>query len=582
MRRFEFWNVTTRVSAMTALSLALVLSACDDEPEEMDGGRDAAMAPDTGVMPDAGMDDAGMDAAVPPDGGADAGMPDGGPDAAAVADAGPIGGGAATSAQIQAVRDEVDGPTDLAIDDAIVTYTKTAIGSDPAGFFLQAEPMGPAIFVRVDPATLTPPAEVGQVVDLRVTDITTEQGRREVVAIGAGSWNVDSSGHDVGFLAQDISSVDIETMLDDYESELITVTFQPRGGYRAAGTGFQKISVDTAALPASVNLALRLPETLVSTVVFEPGCRYTLTATPMWRLTIEAQIQAFEASEITRADCDTPVVTFASVVNERTAVVRFNRTIDATSVMASGAQFTIIDSTLATITVTGATAVAGQDYVLVTTGADMLAPTFYTVTVASTVLDTAGTGIDAAMNEETFVGYTPHLVINEVDYDQAGTDAAEFIEIHNPGLTAVSLTGITLYTINGMAGTAVQAMVDLTTNSEGLTSLPAGGYIVVLTTASTGVTVPTGIATIDLASTLQNDAEGIVVRGMGAGGCHDAVFYEAVPTAATFMGCNYEAGAATDPGAGSLARIPNGADSGDNSIDFRLVATPTPGAANMP
>jgi hypothetical protein len=35
----------------------------------------------------------------------------------------------------------------------------------------------------------------------------------------------------------------------------------------------------------------------------------------------------------------------------------------------------------------------------------------------------------------------PTLVINEVDYDQSSTDAAEFIELKNTGTEAVDLTG---------------------------------------------------------------------------------------------------------------------------------------------
>jgi hypothetical protein len=76
----------------------------------------------------------------------------------------------------------------------------------------------------------------------------------------------------------------------------------------------------------------------------------------------------------------------------------------------------------------------------------------------------------------------------------------------------------------------------------------------------------------------------VVVREAtgGPAGCHDAAFYEGIPTAAAFMGCSWEANAGTDPGVGSLSRIPNGADSHENGIDFRVTPTPTPGASNTP
>lgn len=556
----------------SVLVLLLVFAGCDDDDDDM---RDASMAPDTGVDMDAGMRDGGGDG--------DAEVPDGGggdDDAGPRPDAGPVGGGAATSAQIQAVR-ETTGPTDLLIEDAVVTYTKAGDG-DPAGFFLQAEQMGPAVFIRVDPATLTPPAEAGQVVDLRVNDVTTEQGRTEVTMIT--DWNVDSSGNDVGFLVQNVTDVDLPPMLDEFESELVTATVAPRGILRPAGTGFQKISVDTAGAPSSALMTLRLPNALAESFVFEPGCRYTVSATPLWRLTDEVQFSAFEAAELTRADCDAPVVTGAFALNERTVVVRFNRTIDPASVMADGSQFDVMTSGSIPVAVSGAMGVAGENFVFVETGADLGSGEFFTITVDATVQDTAGTGVDATMNSQIFEGYTPHLVVNEVDYDQPGDDTAEFIEIHNPGLNAIDLTGIEVHTINGAAGTVTQETIALVPNSASITSLPAGGYMLVLTPSSAGVTVPAGVPTVMLPGNLQNDEEGIVVLDPTAGAtvCHDAVFYEAIPTAPMYMTCLWEANAGTDPGAGSLSRIPDGFDSQENSVDFRLTPTPTPGATNTP
>lgn len=41
------------------------------------------------------------------------------------------------------------------------------------------------------------------------------------------------------------------------------------------------------------------------------------------------------------------------------------------------------------------------------------------------------------------------LVINEIDYDQAGTDTAEFIELFNTGVSTVSLDNYSIMLING-------------------------------------------------------------------------------------------------------------------------------------
>src|SRR5690242_540777 len=76
--------------------------------------------------------------------------------------------GAPQSDGIAAARAAADGTAlSLAIRGATVTYEKPQIGNpsnDPAGFTIQAVRPGPALFVAVDPATLTPIPAVGDVV----------------------------------------------------------------------------------------------------------------------------------------------------------------------------------------------------------------------------------------------------------------------------------------------------------------------------------------------------------------------------------------------------------------------------------
>lgn len=52
------------------------------------------------------------------------------------------------------------------------------------------------------------------------------------------------------------------------------------------------------------------------------------------------------------------------------------------------------------------------------------------------------------------------LVINELDYNQVGTDTAEYIELYNEGTTAVQLSDYTLYFING-AGESFDTNISL-------------------------------------------------------------------------------------------------------------------------
>ena len=73
------------------------------------------------------------------------------------------------------------------------------------------------------------------------------------------------------------------------------------------------------------------------------------------------------------------------------------------------------------------------------------------------------------------------LVINEVDYDQPGTDQGEFIELFNSGTDDILLDGVTLDLINGTNGSAYRSF-DL----AGLT-IGADAYLVLCDGASSVV-----------------------------------------------------------------------------------------------
>src|SRR6186713_2215166 len=71
------------------------------------------------------------------------------------------------------------------------------------------------------------------------------------------------------------------------------------------------------------------------------------------------------------------------------------------------------------------------------------------------------------------------LVINEIDSDTPGVDSAEFIEIHNPGVTPVGLDGWSLELVNGSGTPAVYDSIALPD-----VELAAGGYFVVCADAA--------------------------------------------------------------------------------------------------
>ena len=175
------------------------------------------------------------------------------------------------------------------------------------------------------------------------------------------------------------------------------------------------------------------------------------------------------------------------------------------------------------------------------------------------------------------VGGAGELVINEIDYDQPGTDAAEFIEIKNIGSGAVDLSGFALELVNGN-GTSVYNTIALPA-----VSLGAGEYFVVCGNAAT-------VFGCDLdaspdSNLVQNGSPDAVALTFG-GMIVDTVSYEGD------TGAPYTEGSGSgleDPGSGGaggpnenkgISRLPDGTDTDQNNVDL-ATACITPGAANV-
>jgi cysteine-rich repeat protein len=187
------------------------------------------------------------------------------------------------------------------------------------------------------------------------------------------------------------------------------------------------------------------------------------------------------------------------------------------------------------------------------------------------------------------------LVINEIDYDQPGTDNAEFVELLNTSSGPVDLTNLSLVFVNGgvtpnaeycaLTGTVPGCRVAL---SAAGASLAAGQYLVV---GAASVTVPTGVLKITLTGSIQNgnpDAVGIydsvqtkLIDSLSYGGSVTALISG---TSLAFQEGTGATTALTDSNvtAGSLSRKPNGFDSNNNAADFAFTTTSTPGAVNVP
>lgn len=178
-----------------------------------------------------------------------------------------------------------------------------------------------------------------------------------------------------------------------------------------------------------------------------------------------------------------------------------------------------------------------------------------------------------------------NLVVNEVDYDNPGSDFNEFIEIYNSGTTPVDLTGVLLSLVNGLTSTEY-ASIDL--SSAGV--LVPGGYLVV---ASAAVAVDPAAKVIlfpQASNNIQNGApDGLALVDSINGILLDALSYEGGITAATVTGITgavnlVEAPAtpAVDANAdGSLIRSPNGVDTDNAAADWVFTGFVTPGASNI-
>lgn len=163
------------------------------------------------------------------------------------------------------------------------------------------------------------------------------------------------------------------------------------------------------------------------------------------------------------------------------------------------------------------------------------------------------------------------LVINEVDYDQAGADSAEFVEILNNDSVPVNLGSYSIQMINGNLGGAAQYRL------FALPAVPlaAGDMFVLCSNNSTVINCDLDV-TPD-ADLIQNGAPDAIAL-LFNGGVIDTVSYEG-DTGAPYTETSGVGLVDTASGAQGISRCPNGADTDVNNVDFseRVI---TPGTAN--
>src|SRR3990172_9259407 len=245
------------------------------------------------------------------------------PDAPPRTDAPPVG-------DIQMARNAADGATSVPIAGAFVTYLKPAVGTDPAGFFIQKVQAGPALFVAVDPATLAPAPAVGDTVSFTVTAMGTAGMLRQATAVSG--WTRDASGGSVAALIRDLwAAADLATNVGAYESELVRLVGTVAGPFGFGGTGHQSAQLATAGITGDTNFNFRVPDGLRDTLDLAQTCAITINGTPLWRYNAQTQPSAWVAADVTVTSCPAPRVTAATAASATSVLVTFDRRIDPAS-----------------------------------------------------------------------------------------------------------------------------------------------------------------------------------------------------------------------------------------------------------
>ncbi len=184
---------------------------------------------------------------------------------------------------------------------------------------------------------------------------------------------------------------------------------------------------------------------------------------------------------------------------------------------------------------------------------------------------------------------TPRIVINEVDYDQIGTDTAEYIELFNPSAVPVSLAGLQVVLVNG-ATSVVYDSVDLSS----IGTLAPGRYHVI---AGPNVSVSGGAMKLDPVwsqDQIQNGMpDGVALIDGVTHTVIDAFSYEGAIADASLDGFPAPVSlvegtllpatvADSSSVTRSLCRLPNGSDTNDAATDWAACGTLTPGSENVP
>ena len=333
------------------------------------------------------------------------------------------------SEQIAAVKAAPNGAVNQEVSGVFVTYLKPLLGMDVAGFFVQAEAEGPAIFVAIDPESLSPSPQVGDEIEFTATAVGTSAGLKQITAIDNAA--LISTGNDIAPLVTDVSmATDLVANVGMYESRAIKISGNLTADFINAGFPQVATPIETMGL-TDPDLRLRMPSAVRETYDLEATCQVTADYGVMWRFNTVAQPSVYGAGDLMDMTCPAPTVAGAISTSLTDVVVTFSRRLDPASV--DPTDFTFDNGlTAAAVTVNG-------DSVTITT-TPQVPGTMYTLT-AMDLTDVLGAPLGMP-NTTMFNGYVPvaQMVFNEINANIGSQRDLVELLVTAPGST----NGITL------------------------------------------------------------------------------------------------------------------------------------------
>lgn len=317
------------------------------------------------------------------------------------------------------------GPVNIQIPQVLVTFVKPASLSEVAGFFVQTEQLGPALFVGVDPNLGGTRLQVGDRVSFRILEMSDAYGLPMAVYID--SVVIHARGESESPLLQDVTNAeDLVYNAYLYAAELVRATIRVENFFANDELGFASCQVSTNAV-FDESFRLRVPETLQDVARLEIGCTLEVAATPLWRYYNQSHLLAYDLGDFRDVDCPPPRVEAVTAVTSTELRIELSRAVEPATVASNGSQF-VFDGG---ITATSATA-SGRVVTVTTT--QQVEGQLYSLTVDQSVQDIFGKGMEAGSSFGFQGGRTRATVrINEVKANIApGCDLVE-LRVVDPG-----------------------------------------------------------------------------------------------------------------------------------------------------